>query len=350
MRVAEFLLGLAIVAVVFVDVFGSVLVPRPSHSNLRIGPAINRTLAPMWRRAAALFPSARVRQDVRGSLGPAILVAALAFWVAALSLGFALMLHSMPDDVDIDRFGFSEALFQSTLAISTLGMIHADIHGWARAVVGIEGVSGFSVVTLVVAFLLSIQAALHQRETLVITFAARAGRPPNAATLLVTYADAADEELASLFDAWEAWSGQVLQSHLSYPVLFRFRSLDENTEWLSCLGVVLDAAAVILAADPAGYPRTRRAAGFLSVTGARAVREFARQLRTGDARPWVDRSALLQIERALERSQLAPATPAAFGERLDAIRAGFAGRLPLIARRLDLAWCDTLTGGAVSLS
>ena len=131
MQVIEFLAGLVLVLVVFADVFGSVLVPRPGHSRLRVAPTVNRALTPLWRQVSALFPSARTRQDVRGALGPAILVGALACWIAGLSFGYALMLHAQPRSVALDRFEFSEALFQSALAISTLGLIHADIHGWA---------------------------------------------------------------------------------------------------------------------------------------------------------------------------------------------------------------------------
>lgn len=344
MRIIEFLAGLLLVLVVFADVFGSVLVPRPAHSRLRVAPTVNRALTPLWRRLARMFPSARTRQDVRGALGPAILVVALACWIAGLSFGFALMLHAQPHNVALDEFDFSEALFQAAMAISTLGLIHAEIHGWARAVVALAGISGFSIISLVVAFLLSIQNALHQRETLVLSLPARAGRPPSACQLLLAYTDAVDSELATLFDSWEAWTAQVLQSHLSYPVLFRFRSLHENAEWLSCLGCVLDAGAAIVAAEPDGFPRTRRAAGFLTATAARAVREFCRLLSVGDARFELDRTSVDVIAQALTRANLSPSMPASYGERLDAIRAGYAGRLPLLARRLDLAWYDTLTG------
>ena len=156
MNVIQFFCGLALVLIVFADVFASVLVPRPAHSRVRLGPAAARLLSPVWRRASRVFRSPRLRQDFRGSLGPMILVVSGAGWIAGLALGFALLLHAMPGDAHLPSFGFGEALFQSTLAISTLGLVGTQIHGGARAVVALAGISGFSVLTLVVAFQLSI--------------------------------------------------------------------------------------------------------------------------------------------------------------------------------------------------
>ena len=347
MQAIEFLAGCALVLIVFADVFASVLVPRPAHSHIRLGPLAARALSPLWMRASRLFRSPRLRQDFRGGLGPMILVVSGVGWVGGLAIGFALMLHALPGDTDLQARGFGEALFQSTLAISTLGLVNASVHGAARTVVALAGISGFSVLTLVVAFLLSIQTALHQRESLVLTLAARAGRPPTAGALLLAYADACDDELAAFFASWENWSAQVLQSHLSYPVLFRFRSLDESSEWLMCLAVVLDAAAAVAAAAPADHPRARRAAGFLLDTAARTVREIARvQLQPAyDRRFAVDQVTVTTIERALDRAGLCR-TGSGFGERLDAIRAAYAGRLPAIAAALDILWHDPLTGEA----
>ena len=344
MQVIEFLFGVALVLTVFADVFGSVLVPRPAHSRIRVGPATARGLSPLWHRVSLLIRSPRLRQDFRGGLAPMILVVSGAGWIGGLAVGFALMLQALPRDVHLPTIGFGEALFQSTLALSTLGLVNSSVHGAARAVVALAGLSGFSVLTLLVAFLLSIQTALHQRETLVLTFAARAGRPPTATALLTALPDVCDDELAAYFARWEDWTAQVLQSHLSYPVLCRFRSLDESAEWLLCLAAVLAAGAAGVAAAPDNLPRARRAAGFFNATAARAVREFARVQQTAEQRTGLDEASIHAVVRALARAGIAPVTNG-FGERLEAIRAGYAGRLPAIAERLDILWHDPLTGG-----
>lgn len=261
-------------------------------------------------------------------------------WVLLLTLGFALMLHADPQNVALPEYGFDEALFQAALALSTLGTLEAKVDGAGRLIVALAGLVGFTVLSLVIAFLLAIQGALHRRETLVLTLAARAGRPPTAIALLTAMTGATDAELAALFETWENWAADVMQSHLSYPLLLRFRSLDEDVEWLACLAAVTDAAAVIAAAAPVAYPHAARSAAFLVSTVERMIAEFARALRlprhtrtarATDADRLVDRIAALGF----------PAVDAhTFEDRLHAREGTRCGALPALAEALDLAWTD----------
>src|SRR5207247_3013626 len=54
--------------------------------------------------------------------------------------------------------------------------------------------------------------------------------------------------LPELFAEWERWVADVLESHMSYPILVLFRSPHDNTSWVTSLGSVLDAATLILTA------------------------------------------------------------------------------------------------------
>jgi hypothetical protein len=51
------------------------------------------------------------------------------------------------------------------------------------------------------------------------------------------------EDLRQLFHEWERWSADLLESHLSYPVLCYFRSHHDNQSWLGALTAILDATA-----------------------------------------------------------------------------------------------------------
>jgi hypothetical protein len=340
-RILEFGGGLLLVLIVFADVFASVLVPRPAVRRARIGPVLSLALAPVWRGVTRRIRSPRRRQTVAGSLGPAILVLALAAWVTGLALGFAMMLHAEPQNLAVRDHGFGEALFQATLALSTLGVLDADVNGPARAVVAVAGIAGFSILTLTVAFLLQVQGALHRREMLVMTAEARMGCPPTADALLRTMKTMADDERAALFAAWEGWTADVMQSHLSYPVLLRFRSLDPRAEWLACLAAALDAAALVRAAEPAELPRTGRAAAFLAATAERALVEFAHALRLDGQVPAPARD--LAIAPALiEAAGLDAVHPQRWEERFRALRARHAALAERLAARLDLALGDPL--------
>src|SRR4029434_6061989 len=54
------------------------------------------------------------------------------------------------------------------------------------------------------------------------------------------------EELRRLLTEWERWSADLLESHLSYPVLCYFRSQHDNQSWLSALCTVLDTCSLVM--------------------------------------------------------------------------------------------------------
>ena len=53
--------------------------------------------------------------------------------------------------------------------------------------------------------------------------------------------------LDQIFKDWERWAAEVLESHLSYPVLSFFRSQHNNQSWLGALITILDATALVIA-------------------------------------------------------------------------------------------------------
>jgi hypothetical protein len=54
------------------------------------------------------------------------------------------------------------------------------------------------------------------------------------------------ESIRELLHEWERWSAELLESHLSYPVLAYFRSQHDNESWLSALASILDASAFVM--------------------------------------------------------------------------------------------------------
>jgi hypothetical protein len=49
-----------------------------------------------------------------------------------------------------------------------------------------------------------------------------------------------------LLREWEVWGSELLESHLTYPILAYYRSQHENQSWLAALTAVLDCCALIL--------------------------------------------------------------------------------------------------------
>ena len=76
---------------------------------------------------------------------------------------------------------------------------------------------------------------------------ARAGSPPTAAELIRRHVCGKNPEaLGQFLHDWEAWSAELMESHLSFPVLCYFRSQHDNQSWLAALTAILDACALLI--------------------------------------------------------------------------------------------------------
>jgi hypothetical protein len=116
----------------------------------------------------------------------------------------------------------------------------------ARAVTVVEAGSGLAFLALVIAYLPVLYQAFSRREVRISMLDERAGSPPCAGELLGRRARAYAETGPQFMRDWELWSAELLESHLSYPVLGYFRSQHDNQSWVAALTVVLDGCALIL--------------------------------------------------------------------------------------------------------
>jgi hypothetical protein len=54
------------------------------------------------------------------------------------------------------------------------------------------------------------------------------------------------EKLDDLLREWEIWGSELLESHLSYPMLVYYRSQHDNQSWLAAISAIMDCCALIL--------------------------------------------------------------------------------------------------------
>lgn len=59
------------------------------------------------------------------------------------------------------------------------------------------------------------------------------------------HAGKSPDELIAYLREWEHWCAELLESHLSYPVLAYYRSQHERQSWLAALTTILDVSALI---------------------------------------------------------------------------------------------------------
>jgi hypothetical protein len=104
---------------------------------------------------------------------------------------------------------------------------------------------GLGFVALVIGYLPVLYQAFSRREVSVALLDSRAGSPPNAAELLRRHAfEGGEQAVAALLEEWERWAAEILESHISYPILCFYRSQHDTQSWLSALVSILDTCAL----------------------------------------------------------------------------------------------------------
>jgi hypothetical protein len=178
------------------------------------------------------------------------LILLLAMWAGLLLLGFALVFYSLGSPFnDPQGSGFATDLYVSGTTTVTLGLSDAIPHSpAARAVIILEAGCGLGLLAIVMGYFPVLYAAFSRREVSISLLDARAGSPPTAAELMRRHAyPGADQALSILLAEWERWSAELLESHISYPLLCYFRSQHTNQSWIAALTAVLDTSALVIA-------------------------------------------------------------------------------------------------------
>lgn len=324
------LLGVTCIALALWDIFETIVVPRPTPSRLRLSRHIVRRAWLAWRAIGIRFRTGLDRDAVLGFFAPGAAVLLLAVWLLVLIVGYGLILFALRGELRPSPTSLGETLYFAGTSVLTLGYGDFVANGTLSRVTSLTAAaSGLGVVALVITFLFSLFASYQRREVLVVTLSARAKSPPSAATLLETYArlDLVDE-LPALFGEWERWTAEVLDSHVAYPLLGYFRSSHDNVSWISALGAVLDAAALVLTTIR-GVPRGQ--AEITKRVGAHLVEDITNIFHLAGDGSTVDRAQFGQVFGRLERAgyDLEPEEEA--WHRFARARSSYAGRLEALA-------------------
>jgi hypothetical protein len=294
--------GFFVLCAILWEAFESIILPRRVTRPLRLVRLFYRTTWTLWAAQSRLFHSKKLREAHLSYYGPLSLLMLFATWAFCLVLGFA-MLHwaagsalAAPGETPT----FRTDLYLSGTTFFTLGL--GDVTprtSLARVITVAEGGTGFGFLAIMISYLPTLYGAFSQRELNISLLDARAGSPPTAAELLRRHAQFADSEvLTPYLRDWEIWAAQIMESHLSYPVLCYFRSQHDNQSWLAAFTAVLDVSALLVAY---GEGTARWQARLTFAIARHAVLDLAEVLRVPPARPARDR---LPPEEAAEVRQL----------------------------------------------
>ena len=184
--------------------------------------------------------------------GPLSLLGLFVVWGIALVFAFALMdwsLHSVFKLPDGEALSFMVDLYVSGTTMTTLGLGDVTPRSpAARLTTVVEAGLGLGLVALVISYLPALYQAFSRREVEISLLDARAGSPPSAAELLRRSARGGRlEGLEKLLADWERWCAEIMESHISYPVLCYFRSQHTNQSWVTAITAILDTCALCVA-------------------------------------------------------------------------------------------------------
>lgn len=247
MRILVGVAGALLLFLVLRDAFETIVLPRRVRRPFGLTTLFYRVT---WRTWSALTSRAGGARELALSwFGPLSLLLLLVLWAAGIILAFGALHWAAGSALVMPGHtpGFLDDLYLSGTTFFTLGL--GDVVPrvtLAKVFTVTEAGTGFAFLAVTIGYLPVIYQAFSRREIGISLLDARAGSPPAAGELLRRNPPAeSPAELIRLLGEWERWAAELLESHLSYPVLAYFRSQHGNQSWLATLTVVLDTSAVV---------------------------------------------------------------------------------------------------------
>ncbi len=260
-----------VMLVIMQDAFEVMLLPRRVRREVRFMRVYFRATWGIWVAFCVRVRSLPRREHMLGLYGPLSMLLLFATWAGLLIVAFGTMEWALQPAPSAAAAGspWSEQIYMSGVTFFTLG--YGDIvphSSLARVLSVFEAGTGIGFIAVVIGYLPVLYQFFSRREAHVIQLDGRAGSPPTAATMLSRHGEGGGlDQLNVLLREWEIWGSELLESHLSYPMLAYYRSQHHNQSWLTALACIMDACALVLVGVPALPPLQAR----MTFTMARQV-------------------------------------------------------------------------------
>jgi hypothetical protein len=341
MHVVVAVVSVALIATLLMEFFVVFLLPRRVKRDPRVARGLLRMLWVPWRSLASRLHGT-MADTALGVFGPLGLLAILATLSIGVILGFAGLHWANSSHLSIHggaRFGrdlyFSAATFFSAstpyLPPGSLGEVFQVV----------EAATGFGFLAIAIGYLPALFQAFSRRETAVSRLDPRAGSPPSAGALLErSGARGGWSELDDYLREWETWTAELMETHLSYPIIGYFRSQHVNQNWLAALTTVVDACAYAIAYGP---EEAIEAAELTFRIGRHALADLAHAFTSSRfdsdppaARERLTSEDLAELHSRLEGSGLHTDGDDEAARRLEKLRSSYELYAIAIARQLAL--------------
>lgn len=252
MHTFSFIAGMVCLFSALLDAFQTVILPRRASGRFRLTRLFYILTWTPWSAVASRVRNSRERETAFSFYGPLSLVFLIVAWAAALVIGFSLMYYGLGSQFK-DQLGVAAGLrtdlYVSGTTLFTLGLGDVvPLNPWTRELIILEAGTGLGFVAVVIGYFPVLYGAFSKREMAISLLDARAGSPPTAVELLRRHSFPGGEAaLTLLLEEWERWAAELMESHISYPLLCYFRSQHTNQSWLSALTAVLDTCSLLIA-------------------------------------------------------------------------------------------------------
>jgi hypothetical protein len=347
------ILGLGLLALLLVEFFVAFLLPRRVKRDPQIARGLLRMLWTPWRAVAARLPT-HAGDTMLGIFGPLGLLTLLLVLSAGVVVGYAGIFWASGGHLGA-RPGadFGDYLYFSAGAFFSASTPFIPVSGLDKALQVVEAANGFAFLAIAIGYLPALFQAFSRRETAVSRLDPRAGSPPTVAALLERSAQRGGwPELDAYLREWETWTAELMETHLSYPILGYFRSQHVGQNWLAALTTVVDACAYAIAYGP---HEAIEAAELTFRIGRHALADLAfvfdprrvgRELDS-QGRPRLSAEDLRELRARLENSGLHSVQSEESADQLGELRSSYEPYAIAIAGQLRLALPDWLPADEV---
>jgi hypothetical protein len=202
------------------------------------------------------------------------LLGLLVLWLAGLMVGWSLVYWGLDQRLGGTReFGTLLYYAGTSLVTPVFGSAHGNL---VRTLTLLETLTGVVTIALMISYLPALYGAYSRREARLLTLDDPMGGRITPMRVIAVNAPGGDVEmLYRAFGEWELWTADVLESHVSYPMLALFRSQHAGQSWVTALGLVTDAATLASACIEGAQSREPY---FLYRRGRRAIVEISNRL------------------------------------------------------------------------
>lgn len=239
--------GFFLIVIILWDAFEVMLLPVPIRRKVRLVLIFFHSTWKLWSGLAGLFPEGERRERLLGIYGPLSLIVLIVTWIVGLISGFGLIDASVRGGTELMP-SLLQSFYFSGVTFFTIG--YGDMIPQAPAMkmtAVAEAGCGLGFLALVIGYLPVLYQLFARREAHVMLLDERAGSPPTATTLLRRHAEGRSlDALEELLREWELWSAELLESHISYPMLSYYRSQFLNQSWLAAMASIMDSCALIM--------------------------------------------------------------------------------------------------------